>query len=64
MPRKCDTPRQRLSVSIPAELMDQIRMLAREEERNTSNMVTVILRDALPDRINQASPPEATANTR
>lgn len=38
--------KERLSVTIPVKLLEQIRKLAAEDNRNLSNMVTVLLKDA------------------
>lgn len=39
--------RERLSVTVPEELIDRAKKMAEKEDRSLSAMVTVLLRDAL-----------------
>ena len=39
--------RERLSVTVPGELIDRAKKMAEKEDRSLSAMVTVLLRDAL-----------------
>ena len=41
----------KISVSIPQELVDAIDAIAVKEERNRSNMITVLLRRAVNDTV-------------
>lgn len=43
----------KISVSIPQELVDAIDAIALKEERNRSNMVTVLLRRAVTNALTQ-----------
>lgn len=45
----------KISISIPQELVDAIDAIARKEERNRSNMITVLLRRA----VNNTMPDES-----
>lgn len=39
--------RERLSVTVPEELIERAKKMAEKEDRSLSAMVTVLLRDAL-----------------
>lgn len=38
--------KERLSVTVPQEVINKLREMAREEKRNLSNMVSIILEEA------------------
>ncbi len=39
--------RERLSVTIPDDLLERAKKLAKQEDRSLSAMITVLIRDAL-----------------
>jgi metal-responsive CopG/Arc/MetJ family transcriptional regulator len=41
---------ERLSVSVPKEIIDKARELAKSEKRSLSNMVSVLLEEALKEK--------------
>lgn len=42
--------KEKISISVPVEVINSVRDRAKEEHRNLSNMVSVLLADALEDK--------------
>lgn len=42
--------KERLSVTIPKEVIDKLKSMAKNERRNLSNIVSIILEDAVKEK--------------